>query len=211
MRGMQSKRIVFFLALTACAEPEVARLDHAQILAVRTEPAAVAPGARARIDILAGDDSGAVYEAVPDQVAAFSHTSEPLVVERAADGWYVTAGDEPEIAMLEVTLAIDGIEWRATKSLVVNATASNPRIATMQIDGADTEELIVPAGTKPALSVSAEGELKYAWYSSVGDLEKYRQPSAILDAAEPAEGLVVIVVRDANGGASWKLLPARVE
>ena len=199
------KRLICLLALTACdAAPELARLDHAQILAVRTEPATVAPGERARIDILAGDDGGSVFEIAPDRVTT------ALPVEETSDGWYVTASG-PEIAKLEVALEIDGIEWRATKSLVVNARTENPKITTMQIDGADTEELVVAAGTKPSLAVVAEGELKYAWYSSVGDLELYRQPSAILDAAEPAVGHVVIVVRDAAGGVTWKLLPARVE
>ena len=202
------KRIIFLLALAACdAAPELARLDHAQILAVRSEPAAVAPGERAKIEILAGDDSGAVFEADPDLV-----TSE-LSVERTADGWYVTAGATPEIATIAVALEIDGVVWRATKSLVVNARAENPRINSMQIDGAASEELVAAAGTKPSLTVTGEGTqpFKYAWYSSVGDLEKYRQPTAILDAAEPAEGHVVIVVRDSTGGVSWQLLPARVE
>ena len=203
------KRIVFFLALAACdAAPELARLDHSQILAVRAEPPAVAPGQRAKIELLAGDDAGNVYEADPDTLDAG-----PLAVERTADGWYVTAGATPEIATLEVSLAIDGVQWRATKSLVVNAPAENPKINSMQIDGAASAELVAAAGTKPSLTVVGEGKepFKYAWYSSVGDLEKYRQPTAILDAAEPAEGHVVIVVRDAAGGVSWQMLPARVE
>jgi hypothetical protein len=199
------KRIICLLALTACdAAPELARLDHSQILAVRTEPATVAPGERTRIDLLAGDDSGAVFEAAPDRVTT------TLAIERTTDGWFVTAG-EAEIATIEVAIEIDGAEWRATKSLVVSATTENPRITTMKIDGAETEALVAAAGTKPALTVVAEGDLAYAWYSSVGDLELYRQPSAILDAAEPAEGHVVIVVRDTAGGVTWKLLPARVE
>ena len=198
--------VLTLLVLAACdAKPEIARLDHSQILAVRTEPASVAPGERARIDVLAGDESGAVYEAVPDSVAARG-----LPVEHTAEGWFVTAGG-PEIATLEVAIDIDGTEWRATKSLVVSERTENPRIATMQIDGAASEQLVAAVGTKPALSVTAEGDLDYAWYSSVGDLELYRQPSAILDAKEPAVGHVVIVVRDATGGVSWKLLPARVE
>jgi hypothetical protein len=208
------KRIVFLLALAACdAAPELARLDHAQILAVRAEPAAVAPGERAKIELLAGDDSGAVYEADPDTLVAFTPDGAPLAVERAADGWYVTAGATPAIATLEVALEIDGVVWRATKSLVVNARAENPQINSMQIDGAASEELVAAVGTKPSLTVVGAGTepFKYAWYSSVGDLEKYRQPTAILDAAEPAEGHVVIVVRDSAGGVNWQLLPARVE
>lgn len=207
------KRMFFVVALAACdAAPELARLDHAQILAVRSEPAAIAPGERARIELLAGDDSGAVFEADPDTLVATT-PSGPLTVERGADGWYVTAGASPEIATLEVALAIDGSVWRATKSLIVDVRAENPQIDAMQIDGAPHEELVATVGTKPALSVVGAGSepFKYAWYSSVGDLEQYRQPTALLDAAEPAEGHVVIVVRDAAGGVSWKLLPARVE
>lgn len=208
------KRAFFLLALAACdAAPELARLDHAQILAVRSEPAAVAPGGRAKIDILAGDDAGTVFEAKPDSVTAISRQTGPLAVERTADGWYVTAGGAAEIATIEVALEIDGVEWRATKSLVVNAIAENPRITTMQIDGTDTDQLVAATGTKPALTVIGEGiePFKYAWYSSVGDLEKYRQPTAVLDAAEPAEGHVVIVVRDSAGGVNWQLMPARIE
>ena len=207
------KRLIALLVLTAAcdAAPELARLDHAQILAVRTTPAQVAPGERAKIDILAGDDSGAVFEAAPKMVTAVSRTTGPLAVERAADGWYVAANGLPEIATIAVSLDIDGFEWRATKSLVVNATAPNPTITTMQIDGADTDDIVAPIGTKPQLTVIADGDLEYAWYSSVGDLEKYRQPTAILDASEASEGHVVIVVRDPSGGVSWKLLPARVE
>ncbi len=186
----------------------LARLDHAQILAVRTEPANVAPGQRARVDLLAGDDSGEVFEASPETL-----TAGVLAVEHAADGWYVTAGATPEIATLEVSLTIDGTVWRAAKSLVVNVSAANPTIATMQVDGAASEQLVVPVGSKPALAASGEGRdpLEYAWYSSVGDLEGYRQPTAMLDAAAPAEGTVVVVVRDSAGGVSWQLVPARVE
>ena len=206
------KTAITLLLLTACdATPELARLDHAQILAVRTEPATVAPGERARIDVLAGDDNGAVFEAGPARVTALSRTTGPLVVERTAGGWFVTANGIAEIATLEVAIDIDGTEWRATKSLVVNARTDNPPILSMQIDGTDRDELVAAVGSKPALSVPADEALTYAWYSSVGDLENYRQPSAILDAAEPAEGHVVLVVRDDVGGVSWKLLPARVE
>lgn len=200
------KRIVFLIALAACdAAPELARLDHSQILAVRADPPAVALGQRAKIEVLAGDEAGNVYEADPDAIAT------NLAVERAADGWYVTAGATPEIATLVVSLGIDGVEWRATKSLVVNAPAENPRIDAMMIDGTASNELVAAVGTKPALTVVGAGELTYAWYSSVGDLEKYRQPTAILDAAEPAEGHVVIVVRDAAGGVSWQMVPARIQ
>lgn len=200
------------LSAGACAAPEEARLDHAQILAVRAEPAHVAPGGVSRIDILAGDDSGAVYETAPDALVA-TGASGPLRVEHTADGWFVTAGAAPEIATLEVTVTIDGVTWPAKKALVVSEPADNPRVAAMQIDGSASEALVAPLGSKAELTAVGVGlePLTYAWYSSVGSLERYRQPSATLDADEAGEGTVVLVVRDGAGGVGWHLLPARVE
>jgi hypothetical protein len=196
----------------ACAEPEAARLDHAQILAVRTEPAHVAPGGVARIDVLAGDDAGAVFVTSPDELAA-TGAGWPLRVEHTPDGWFVTAGDAPGIASLDVAVAIDGVSWRAHKALVVGEPADNPRVAAMQIDGTSQDELVAPLGTKPELTAIGLGRepLTYAWYTSVGELERYRQPTAALDASDAGEGTIVLVVRDGAGGVGWHLLPARVE
>ncbi len=200
------------IAAAACAEAAEARLDHAQILAVRAEPAHVAPGGVARIDVLAGDDRGAVFEASPDELVA-TGAAGPLAVERTPDGWFVTAGPVPGVATLEVTVAIDGVAWRAKKALVVNEPADNPRVVAMQVDGSPSDELVAAVGTKPELTAIGAGRepLTYAWYSSVGDLSRYRQPSAVLDAAGAAEGAVLLVVRDGAGGVGWHLLPARVE
>jgi hypothetical protein len=200
--------IALSLSLVACAEAGEARLDHAQILAVRAEPPHVAPGQQARIDVLAGDDSGAVFEADPETLVAGE-----LVVEHTAGGWFVTAGAVPGLANLAVTLTIDGLEWRADKALIVGAPGANPRVAAMQVDGSSAATLVAPTGSKPAVTAIGEGGglLTYAWYSSVGDLQFYRQPTAILDAAEPAEGQLLLVVRDGAGGVGWQVLPARVE
>lgn len=200
------------LAAGACAESSEARLDHAQILAVRTEPAHVAPGGVARVDVLVGDDSGAVYVTAPDELIA-TGAAGPLAAERTPDGWLVTAGAAPELGTLDVTVAIDGVAWRARKALVVSEPAENPRVVAMQIDGSPSDQLVAPAGTKPQLTAigAGEGPLTYAWYSSVGDLSRYRQPDAVLDAADAAEGTILLVVRDGAGGVGWHLLPARVE
>jgi hypothetical protein len=206
--------IVCALVLTAaCDQVERRdRLDHAQILAVRTEPATVAPGARARIDLLAGDAAGAVFEAAPETVTA-AGPGGPLAVVQGDDGWHVTAGPTPGVGLVDVTVTIDGTTWAARKALVVGETVPSPQITTMQIDGAAGDELVVAAGTRPSLGVVGEGRapFDYAWYSAVGDLEGYLRPTAILDAAAPAEGTVVVVVRDTAGGVAWRRLPATIE
>ncbi|HEU0036029.1 MAG TPA: hypothetical protein VFQ53_35700 [Kofleriaceae bacterium] len=202
---------VAVFAVACDSEPDAARLDHAQILAVRLEPAHVAPGGRARVTLLAGDDAGAVFEADPDSLSALGNAG-PMLVEHATDGWYVTAGAQPDIATIGVTLTIDGTEWRAEKAFVVSEQAENPHVATMQVDGAPSTEVVAAVGAKPELTAVGEGQepLAYAWYSSIGDLQYYRQQTAILDAAEPADGTVVVVVRDSVGGVDWQIVPASV-
>jgi hypothetical protein len=205
------KRIAFsLLLLQGCAESDEARLDHAQILAVRSEPAHVAPGERARIDILAGDDAGTVFETAPDSVTAIGARG-PLPVEHTPEGWFVTA-TEPDAVTLVVTLTIDGIERPASKSLVVAERAENPAVA-MTIAGAPAMEMTAQVGTTTELEVAAEGTepFTYAWYSSVGDLTYFRSATARLEAVEPAEGTLLVVVRDDVGGVSWLQVPARVE
>jgi len=201
-------KALFALALLAACDTnsDPAKLDHAQIIAVRAEPAHVAPGGRARIDVLAGDDAGNVFETTPDAIAG------ELAVEHTADGWFVTAGPAPQIATLAITLAIDGVTWPATKALVVSEEAANPHVATMQVDGADSTELVAAIGAKATLTaVGTGGELTYAWYSSIGELTHYRFPEATLETKEAGEGNIVVVVRDGVGGVDWQLLPARVE
>ena len=191
--------------------PRRPRSTARRSLAVRAEPAHVTPGEQTRITILAGDESGAVYETEPETLVA-NGAAGPLVVEHTAAGWFVTAGATPDIAMLQVSVTIDDLVWPATKALVINEHADNPRIA-MAIDGTAATEMVAQIGTKPELTALPEGKepFTFAWYSSVGDLELYRQPTAILDAAAIAEGTLLLVVRDSVGGVSWLVLPARVE
>jgi hypothetical protein len=54
-----------------------------------------------------------------------------LCVEHTPDGWFVTAGDTPEIATLEVADSIDGVSWPAKKALVVSEPADIPRAVAM--------------------------------------------------------------------------------
>lgn len=209
---------VLAAALVGCANPEVAALDHAQILAVRTEPAHPVPGQWARVDVLAGDESGNVFETSPTTLDAGG-----LSTEKMTNGWFVLApmltGDAPPVHMLTLGVEIDGEVWEATKSLVVSPTGeprANPTVTTMQVDGSPVSGasgmLEIARGTKPRLAaIGSSQDLSYAWFSSVGDLSFYRQPEAVLDASEAAEGLVVLVVRDAVGGAGWQILPAVVQ
>jgi hypothetical protein len=198
------------IAVAACnTSTDPFALDHAQILAVRSEPAHAAPGSSVRIDVLAGDEAGDVFVAVPDGVDAGG-----LPAQRKADGWYVTAPAGAQSApVANVTLAVDGVELGATKQLLFADDRPNPMIDNMQVDGSAVEAIAASKGTKPALdtAVAGDGTYTFAWYTSIGKLEHYRREQATLDANELGEGLVVVVVRDDQGGVTWQMLPANVQ
>ena len=204
------KRLVLFAVLTACgARDDAALLDHARILAVRQTPAHAAPGETARIDVLAGNDAGEVFVAVPD---AATIAGMPLV--RAADGWYVTAPATPAAPTVEIALTIDDQVWRATKQLVLGGDhADNPSVSTMQVDGADSTEIACSLGATRALAVATAGvePLTYAWYTSIGKLEHDRRADATFDGDEQGTGTVLAVIRDAQGGVTWQLTPATIQ
>jgi len=83
----------------------------------------------------------------------------------------------------------------------VSEEAENPHVATMQVDGADSTQLVVAIGAKVMLTAVGTG----------GELTHYRFPEATLEAKQAGEGTIVVVVRDGVGGIDWQFLPARVE
>src|SRR5215470_4395163 len=195
------RKLLVVAALTACnAQNDSARLDHAELLAVRAEPPHAVAMQRVRIDVLAADDAGNVFETDPDSVTAGS-----LPVEHSDAGWFVTAPPADAMmagATLAIELTIEGEQKAATKQIVFGDSAANPAVAMMRVDGSDSSSLAAAVGDRPALSATASGiePLSYAWYSSVGDIEHARRSDAILDADAAAMGTIVVVVRDAQGG-----------
>lgn len=229
---MRSLAVCTALALvTGCADvTEPYELDHARIIAVRTEPAVLAPGQRGTIAMLVtGVDGPRAVAAedftvsVPDALAAF------VPVIRTADGWTVEAPDADEVAALRVTLGlspeqpvavpltatttVDAVALIAHKWTEVAATTANPTIAGVAVDGVAATTVRVAAGSSPELTVTHDAgpTAVVRWLSSVGDLARYQSATATLDAAAPARGAVVVVVRDARGGVAWHIVPAEVE
>ena len=199
-------RMLLVLAAGCGISDDSFTLDHARILAVRAEPAHILAGETARIDVLAGDASGAVFETDPDSV-----TAGPIPVQHTGEGWFITAPPGAPLATIEITLAIDGVDWPADKQIVLGDHADNPAVTTMQVDGAASASLATAAGDKPELTaVSDAADVTYAWYSSVGKLEHSRSAKAVLDATAAATGMIVLVVRDSQGGVGWATLPATV-
>jgi hypothetical protein len=202
--------VLFAIACAACTtnNADTFTLDHARILAVRSEPAHVPIGGTVRIDVLAGNDAGDVYVAVPDAIDIGT-----LAAQRESDGWYVTGPDGVQLApTATVTIAIDGELKVSTKELVFGDSADNPMIGDMQVDGSAIQTIDIAQDTKPALDAITAGvePLSFAWYTSLGTLEHFRDPEATFDADQAGDGTIAVVVRDAQGGVAWQIVPASV-
>lgn len=225
--------IVAAAAALGAACDEVAmpyQLEHARIVAVRSEPAALAPGQRGVVEILvtgAGGPRVAAAAAVTVTVRPELAAMVPLV--RDGDTWTVTApsaeqvaaaraalavpADQPLALPLELATEVDGVALTAQKWIVIGAAAANPEIARVELDGAEIGTAVeVSAGTAPRLAVVHDaGEAAVVrWLSSVGDLEGYQTAAATLDAEAAASGAIVVVVRDGSGGTTWRIVPATV-
>lgn len=219
------------LALAACDDFQApSDLDHAQILAVRAAPAQLAPGGVARIDLLVTDQAGQPAAVPPDEAAIagaagarLDRDERGLVLRAPGEAELDAAraalglpGDAPVPIPLRVTVAIDGVPKTADKVLFVGRHAENPEIAALAADDAPVPDdgLAFRRGTSPRLAAAGtggEGALRYAWYSGVGELERYRSAEARLLARDPGAGHLVVVVRDEQGGVGWRIVPARVE
>jgi hypothetical protein len=195
------KRLVILFVVACNSSDDPFELDHARVLAVRAEPAHVMPGTPTCLDVLAADDSGRVVVATPDSIDA--------------GGLPVTGAcvEAPVVAapVASVVVTIGDQQFAATKQLVFGDDHANPSVAAMQVDGAETAEIDVAAGDSAMLDVPGDdGARSYAWYTSIGTLAHYRSDAATLDAGDPGDGTVVLVVRDDVGGVAWQLVPAHV-
>lgn len=218
------------LALGCADVTEPYELEHARVIAVRTEPAALAPGEAGTVAVLVTGVDGprvappdGLTVTVPAELTAY------VAVTRGPDGWTVVAPTAAQLAGLRaalgvpvvdpvavpltVTTTVDGVTLVAHKWTVVDATAANPTIAEVALDGVAAPVFRAAAGSAPRLSVTHDAgpPAVVRWLSSVGELAQYQSAEATLDAAAPARGAIVVVVRDARGGVAWQIIPAEVE
>jgi hypothetical protein len=235
------KRLFLFLLAVGCADfRDPGDLHYARTLAVRADPPRVAPGQRARVDLLVTGNDGVVRApdavtvapAQPGRPAPPAEAAQLITQENGA--WYVTAPSAELLAQLRqalglpagseaplpfplsVSVTLDGQSRPSEKIVWLGGAAVNPTITVMSVDGQPMGEspLAVKAATPHALQATAAGEgvLSYAWYSAFGELKKYREPTATLEKALPGEaGAVVLVVRDDRGGVVWRFGSLRAE
>ena len=222
MKRLLGVMVLFALGCSEFRDP--GDLHYARALAVRADPPRIAPGERARIELLVTGDDGIPLVRPPDGVApAAPQPGQPAPPPQAAQlisqengSWYVTAppaevlaqlrqalglppeSDAPIPLPLAISLTVEGQPRPSEKVVWLGGSAANPSITAMSVDGQPMGEvpLAVSAASPHALTGSAAGEgvLSYSWYTAFGELKKYREPAATLEKAAPGEAGAVVLV-----------------
>ena len=177
-------------------------------MAVRSTPAAVASGGRARLDALVAGPDG-----ILDAELAWSlSTPGGAAIEVDEDGTWLTVGDV-EVGSVEVALAAttESAELHARKSVAIGADADNPGPMGIEADGQriDADALQVAPGAVVALRAGAAGveEADVSWFATVGEIELYRRnPTELTAPEDPSSGWLIAVVRDGSGGVTWQVV-----
>jgi hypothetical protein len=230
---MSRSLVVLALAATgACTEDldPPWQLDHDRIIAVRAEPAGVAPGERATLEALLGAKGARTRVAAPELAQVVSPASLSDVLRLEAGSWVVTAPSEDRLsaARAELQLAagapvplVVGVSYAdqslvATKTIALGQHVDNPPLVNVMVDGqpAGTSELVVGKLVKVPLSLDADDETyDVTWLTSCGTMHDFDLPSAYLEVEDddPTEGELVLVVRDDQAGVSWAQWPIRAE
>jgi hypothetical protein len=107
----------------------------------------------------------------------------------------------------------------ALKTVWLGEQRTNPDLSSATIDGAeapaDGTEIVLSKLAKPPLSVQADEEHgSVNWLTSAGVMHDFDLANAYLtfdDEEQPDAGELVLVVRDALGGVSWRIWPLRAE
>ena len=206
------------------------QLDHDRIVAVRASHPGLAPGQRATIDGLLARKGAPLALAVPEAATVVSPASLSDALVRQGNDWVVTApsADRIEAARAELKVAAgqpvpltigvsyDGMALVGTKIIELGAAADNPTLNDVRVNDMDpgTADLVVGKLVKVPLSVDAnDTDFDVAWLTSCGTMHDFDLPTAYLkvEADDPTEGQLALLVRDAHGGVVWTWWAIRAE
>lgn len=203
-------------------------LTHARVLAVRANPPAIQPGERSTLDALLLHSDARTQVAVPEAAHVLSPASLADLLSRTDGTWTVTAPDAARLAAAraELSLPTDApvpllVETSfgaltATKTIFLGASAPNPALADLSIGSSFTDPqptLTLPRDTPVPLSLSASPTDSITWLTSTGTLDDFDLPRATLriKPEDPPTGELVLILRDAKGGVTWRTWPVSVE
>ena len=222
--------ILLVFAVAGCADETDPRwqLRHDRIIAIRTSPAAIPPGATAAIDGLVTSTAGGAVVAEPDSVVVASASCGlgAVVWRDPAGRWQVTApaalddaraalglaGTAPVPIELAATFAVGDRRLTGSKTLLLDTTTrDNPIVGPVTINGAPIDDApVLPASGDSALAIEAAPAVEVRWLTSAGSLNSDDdQHATVLSFAadEATSGELVVVVRDAQYGVAWQRWP----
>ena len=199
------------------------QLDHDRIVAVRATPPHLASGETAQLDVLVGHKGAMTTEQPPDATTVVS----PASLAGAVSGATVTAPSEAQLAAArtELKLASDapvpltiGVlagGFAAVKTVWLGESGDNPVLADVTVGGVPPgTELVVPPDLDVHLFVTADDSTEIVnWLTSCGTMHDFDLHAAYLHVlpADPQEGELALVLRDATGGVTWQTWPIHAE
>jgi hypothetical protein len=205
------------------------QLDHDRIIAVRATPPSIEAGGRAELDGFLAFKGATTVEQVPEGVLVVSPESLATAVTQDSGKWVVNAPDEPTLAAartelglaadapvpLQLGVAYAGQTLVALKTVRLGTAADNPLLAVPLVDGAPAPatEIVVGKLVDVRLAIEVADTDEVNWLSSCGTLHDFDLPEAYLrvEAEDPTEGELAVVVRDDHGGVTWRVWKIRAE
>jgi hypothetical protein len=225
------RALVLIAALAACGgdlDPPW-QLDHDRIVAVRATPPAILAGERSEIDALIAVKGAPTATGAPEAAMVISPASLAGALSTEGGRWFVTAPDEAKLDAARTELGLDpgapvplqlGVSYAGQtliglKSVKLGATAANPTLAAMTIDGAPAPasdvEIVIDSLVDVPLEIAALETDEVNWMTSCGTMHDFDLPLARINVEEddPLEGELAVVVRDEVGGVTWQVWKIR--
>lgn len=181
-----------------------------RIIALAAEPAAIGPGAEGVLEAVVAGPGGLMASRVTwavetpvdgvtlwsdgvDHIAVGAGVGETAITLRAE----VDAGGDRLVGVRELRV---GGETRANPAidLAIGGDAA-PDVLELAA-GVDSDIELV---ADPAPASFEPGDV--SWFATAGEIPHYRRNPAVLEApADPADGVLLAVYRDGQGGVAWR-------
>lgn len=204
-----------------------AQLEVPQVLNVTADPPVVEPGEQTVLSVLVAGPDGEIADADVTWAVVPTVPNTPptgTVVEEADGSARYTAPAEvaetPAIGTVQATVTVGDRTMVALKGVVIgDLPLANPTITALMSDDSDVlagGELVLATGATAALAIELDpppGEdATFAWYATIGEIERYQSsPTEIVAPEEAGEGWLFVVARDGRGGSAVAKVAIRVE
>jgi hypothetical protein len=192
-------------------------LSRDQIVAVRSSPAVLQPGARAQLDALVASPDGVVDGA--DLRWSLAAQVSGASIEEDSEGSWLVLADGVAAEAVEVTLEVttpSGAELAASKVVpIADEMRDNPGPMGLEADGRSIAGgLHVAPGATALLHAELDGveSPQVSWFATVGEIERYRRnPTELVAPPDPDRGWLIAVLRDGASGVTWQVVTLDVE